>query len=500
MIEPKSKENQIWGDHLNVSPNETNISFCAGRDVKELPMADQELIPFDIWTNIAHSKMLLKIGVLNSDEFKQILSGLKEIFQLYEQGKFQLDPSKEDVHINIEFFLTHTKSIEGGKKIHSGRSRNDQVTTDMRLYMRNHLIAFLENLQNLIQVFQKVSFQERSTFMPGFTHYQPAMWTSFGHWVCHWIEGLLRAFQRLFADLEGMNYSPLGAAAAFGTAWPIDREYTADLLGFRGVQENTLDCITSRGEFETQVASNLSILMNQFSIIAQDLILLSHPYYAMVKIDDAFVTGSSIMPQKRNPDFAEVIKSKASMTHGTLQSLLGIQKGSISGFNRDSQQTKYLIMDLFRETMDVPVILSGVLETLVIDREKMLELCSTGFMNSADVADHLCRKYDLSFRDAYNLLARAVKYSEPSHQLTSAAINQALNEIGSKVRVTEKEMEFLNSPQKLMKEKIHTGAPSIAGVDKMIQSQKEKLIRAVQLVDEMKTSIEKSWKSCFDLL
>ena len=497
VMKQAGEKQQIWGARLNAPPDELNVQFCAGRDVFPLPMADEVLLEYDIWTNLAHSNMLHRVGVLNSSEMKEIKSVLIALHEEFKSGDFQLDSSKEDVHINVEQFITHSKGISSGKKIHTGRSRNDQVATDMRLYLRDRLIELINGLLGLIDCILNRASSEKESLMPGFTHYQPAMLTTAGHWLTSWSQALLRDLKRLFHAIDILNRSPLGAAASFGTSWPIDREYTAELLGFDGVEENSLDCIGSRGENESGIASGISLMMNHLSTISQDIILLSTPYYNMLEVDDRFVTGSSIMPQKRNPDFAEVIKSKASMSHGILVSLLGIQTGAMSGYNRDSQQTKYLIMDLFRECTVVPSILSGVCASMKFNRKVMRQHCQTGFMNSADVADWMAQKFELSFRDCYEVLSLAVKYSEKEGRLTVEALKKSIKQRGLSLVITEEEVDFLNSPEAMIRKKTHTGGPSTESVGRMILSQEKKMGVFKEDYLRIKSQIKKARDRCF---
>ena len=295
--------------------------------------------------------------------------------------------------------------------------------------------------------------------MPGFTHYQPAMVTSWGHWLCSYIQGLCRDLERLEFTLSLVNRNPLGAAAAFGTSWPIDRALTTKLLAFEKIDFNTLDCIVSRWENEAQLAHSISLLMNHLSIVAQDLIFLSHPYVGVIQIDDNYVTGSSIMPQKKNPDFAEIIKSKASLAHGMLSGLLSIQKGAMSGYNRDTQTSKYLIMDLIRECESAPLILQGVFESLKVNHKKMKELSETDFLNATDIADHLARKLNLPFRECYHLTAKSVKLSAPELKITNEALRKTLEEIGQPAEIAD-DMNNMQEPLKLIEQRLHHGSPS----------------------------------------
>jgi len=474
MTDNKTKKSQVWGGRFVESPLEANVRFCAGRDVAALPMADQLLVFYDLWTNLAHSKMLSEVGVLTAQEYQEIY----EVFTQIDAGEFILDPTKEDVHMNLEQYLIQNKGVLAGKKIHSGRSRNDQVSTDMRLYLRTEVLHTLQSVSLLIQSILNKAQSHTHSVMPGFTHYQPGMPSTVAHWLTSWSQGLLRDVQALLDNLSQLNQSPLGSAASFGTSWPINRERTAELLAFDQVQENSLDSISSRGEHEARVTASIALLMNRLSQVSQDLILWTTPFYQFAKIADRYVTGSSIMPQKRNPDFAEIIRAKAAQVSGTLTSLLGIQKGSMSGYNRDSQQTKYLIMDLFREVEDAPVILSGVLDTLEFNEEQLGKAAIQDFLNAADVADWLAQTFELSFRDCYEILSLAVKYSAlSSDRLTLEGLQQAVSEAGfdGKIQLTQTQVDELNDPVALIERKTHIGAPSPAAVSKMLTSQQAEL-------------------------
>ena len=497
MVKPKTRKAQVWGGRLSTPPDQMNIAFCSGRDVSSVPMADELLLPYDIWTNLAHVRMLQRCGILNHEECRALRNALIDIDVKARRGDFKLDPQKEDVHINIEHYITHALGIEAGKKIHTGRSRNDQSGTDIKLYLRDQLLAISENVRALITAILKKAAPELESVMPGFTHYQPAMLTTAAHWLTGWGQALLRDLERLHHDLEALNRSPLGAAAAFGTSWPIDREYAAQLLGFDRPDPNTLDCITARGEYEARAAATLSFLMNHLATIAQDMILLSMPYFGMMRIPDRYVTGSSIMPQKRNPDFAELIRGKAADCHGALMSLLGIQKGAMSGYNREYQLSKYVIMDAFRECLDAPLILAGVIDAMAFNRAEMRTKAQQGFMNSADVADVLAQKFKLSFRDCYELLSLAVKYSEDAGRLTRAGMEKAIGRLGLPVRLSRKDLELFNSPLLLLQQKGHTGSPAAASVKKMLDSQAQTLQQTGRRIGALYKRVQLARKQCF---
>ena len=489
------KRSQIWGNHLSNPPDEQNVLFCAGRDVHDIPMADQILLPFDIWTNRAHCIMLHKQEIISANCLEKILTGLGKLENLVEEGDFALDPEKEDVHINVEDFVTEDQGADAGGRMHIGRSRNDQTACDMRLYLRSSCLKLFFAVKNFASALLLQADENAESVMPGFTHYQPAMVTSWGHWLCSYIQGLCRDLERLAFALSLVNRNPLGAAAAFGTSWPIDRALTTKLLAFEKIDFNTLDCIVSRWENEAQLAHSITLLMNHLSIVAQDLIFLSHPYVGVIQIEDNYVTGSSIMPQKKNPDFAEVIKSKASLAQGMLSGLLGIQKGAMSGYNRDTQTSKYLIMDLVRECESAPVILQGVFESLTVNHEKMKELSETDFMNATDIADHLARRLNLPFRECYHLTAKSVKRSAPELKITNAALRKTLEEIGQPAEIAD-DMEDLQDPLKLLQQRLHHGSPSPEQTRLQVKEFAEQLDSLSTPLENMEKNILDAQESC----
>jgi len=455
----KNKHSQIWNSRIEKQASTQNVLFCAGRDVQKLPMADEILLPFDIWTNRAHCIMLREQNLISKSNLRSILTGLEKLEILVKSGEFVLDPAKEDVHINVESFITKNQGSDAGGRMHIGRSRNDQSACDMRLFLRSQSIKIFQDVKHLASTLLIQAEKHNESVMPGFTHYQPAMITTWGHWLCSYVQGFCRDLERLTLAISQINRNPLGAAAAFGTTWAIDRNLTTKLMAFEKVESNTLDCIVSRWENEAHLANVVTMMMVRLSIVAQDLIFLSHPYSNLIRIEDSFLTGSSIMPQKKNPDFAEIIKSKTSLAQGFLSSLLSVQKGNLSGYNRDTQVTKYLIMDLIRECESTPIILKDVFKSLIINTNEMRKKCETDFINSVDFADHLSRKLDLPFRECYNILARAVKLSESETKITASSLEKTIEELGHSTKIV-KDLEYLQQPQNILKERQHLGSPS----------------------------------------
>jgi len=456
----KDTSKTVWGGRMRSEPSLINIQYCAGRDPLTKPAADELLIPYDIWVNKVHSLMLFKQGIIDKKTAASILRALEEIAGLYRNGTFHVEKEKEDVHISLESRVARLAGEFAAGCLHTGRSRNDQTTTDCRLYIRDRILEFYSRLLKLVETILSVASDHTKTVMPGFTHYQPASLTSFGHFLISHAESMMRDLTRTGMTYEQWNTSPLGAAAGFGTSWDLDREYSARLLGFTSLQENSLDCITNRWEYETQVALCLAIFMNHLSILSQDLIFLSLEPRPMIEIDDAYVTGSSIMPQKRNPDFAEVTRARAASCHGLTMQLLSLSKGALSGYNRDTQWTKYAAIDLFDEIRFAPIVFSGVLSTLKVNAEEMADRCNRNFITAVDIADYIAQKKGLPFRASYKIVSEVVLECEKRGKLALDKLNRRLMKLGKKnLKLRQTEWAMLCSPARLLERKKHAGAP-----------------------------------------
>lgn len=476
----KSAKQQFWGERLKEAPEKANIEYCAGRDVSARPMADAVLIPFDCWQNLAHVTMLTEQGIVPKAASVKIKKAISEFESLAAEGKITLNPDKEDVHTNIEHFVADRLGKEISGYIHTGRSRNDQTTTVVRMFIRDRLVAFALELEALIDSILNCASKYENIPISGFTHYQPASITTVGHWFVSYAQMLARDLDRLWSSFERLNISPLGAAASFGTSWPIKRERTANLLGFGSVQENTMDCITNRWEMEAEAGTALEFCITHLSIISQDLILLSAPQFGIVEIADRFVTGSSIMPQKRNPDFAEVTRAKAVVAQNLVNSLFGIARGALSGYNRDTQWTKYLIIDLFDEVQQAPAIFRGVFNTLTINTEKAIESAKQNFVNAVDVADALAQESGLPFRTTYEIASKAVRLSEGLGSIDVEIVRELAKEAGAN-KVALK----VGSPAEIAAKKNHTGGTSGSAIKasvKKLKSRNSKLKQKFETV------------------
>ncbi|MCA9430858.1 MAG: argininosuccinate lyase [Candidatus Omnitrophica bacterium] len=445
------------------------VSFCAGRDVAGLPACDQALVQQDIATNEAALLALSKAGILNSDEAKKLAQALIELRGDLDSDPFVLDPDLEDVHINIEQALRQ-KAGDCAGKLHSGRSRNDQVACDLRLWHREKILTHLGETLGLLSLWLEQGEAEKGTVMPGFTHHQRAFITTWGHLLVSYVQAWLRDIERGWGVFERTNRSPIGAAAGFGTSWPLDRELMASWLGFDSVLENSADSVSSRIEVETDIAAWLAIWMNHCSLVAQDLILFSMEEFQWVALATEVTTGSSIMPQKRNPDFAEVIKGKTSLVHGILTSLLSMAKGQPSGYHRDSQYSKPLGQDLWREIEGVPTVLETVYGSLKLDRKAMKEATKGGFLEAAEWADTISRESGLPFREVYAVIGQAVDRCRKTGTLTRVAVNATLERNGLDYRVSVPTAKQLAHPEGLLEGRVSQGSPNPNRVQEQIES------------------------------
>jgi argininosuccinate lyase len=473
----------VWGHRLAGKPEELAVMYSAGRDVRSIPMADEILIPYDIWNTEAHDIMLYKQGIISKDEIKIILSSLLKVRELYEKGEFKLDPKKEDVHMNIESHIIEHFDQEAGRKIHTGRSRNDQIVCDMRLFLRDKALEMIDNLTKLIDVILGIAEQHLKTVMPGFTHYQHATISTFAHLLVSYAQALERDIRRFEFAYAIININPLGSAAGYGTSWKLDRELTTRLLGFDKVQENSIDCVSSRWEAEAEMASAFSFMMNHLSIACQDIIFMTTSEAGMIRLDDKFVGGSSIMPQKRNPASLEVTRAKTAIAHGLMQAILEIAKGSLSGYNRDSQYTKYLIFDLISECELAPVVIREVIRTMQVNKDTMRKLATVGFLNAVDVADYLTREFKLPFRQAYHIVADAVRLSDREGEITFSAINEALKSEGLELAIDQRDFEKLSIPEMNVSLKDHIGGPAPTAVSKVITNIQDEVSKHKEWLD-----------------
>ncbi|MBV1872088.1 MAG: argininosuccinate lyase [Gammaproteobacteria bacterium] len=395
-------EQKLWGGRFTESTDAFVEEFTASVSF------DQRLYRQDIQGSVAHCRMLAKVGVLTDAESDQILEGLSTVEKEIAAGEFEWSVSREDVHMNIEARLTDIIGTVG-KKLHTGRSRNDQVATDIRLFLRAEIDRILSEIDRLQQGLLSLAEREAGTIMPGFTHLQAAQPVTFGHHMLAWFEMLSRDHERLVDCRKRVNRNPLGAAALAGTTFPIDRAYTAELLGFEGICENSLDAVSDR-DFAIEFTAAASLLMTHLSRFSEELVLWSSSQFNFIDLPDRFCTGSSIMPQKKNPDVPELVRGKVGRVNGHLISLLTLMKSQPLAYNKDNQEDKEPLFDTVDTVLNSLRAYADMMPAVEVKESVMHEAALRGFSTATDLADYLVKK-GLPFRDAHEVVGQAVSYA-----------------------------------------------------------------------------------------
>ena len=374
---------------------------------------DQRMYKQDIQGSIAHARMLYKVGVLTAKEEDAIIKGLEHILSEIENDQMHWSIKQEDIHMNIESRLTQMIGVTG-KKLHTGRSRNDQVATDIRLYVRDQIDLIQQDLRRLQAGLVELAEREADTIMPGFTHLQTAQPVTFGHHMLAWYEMLVRDEERLLDCRKRVNSLPLGSAALAGTTYPIDREYTAELLGFDRVCQNSLDGVSDR-DFAIEFASWAAIFMMHLTRFSEELILWSSAQFQFIDLPDRFCTGSSIMPQKKNPDVPELVRGKSGRVYGHLVSLLTLMKSQPLAYNKDNQEDKEPLFDTIDTVRGCLRAFGDMMPALEVKRDNTYRAARNGFATATDLADYLVRK-GLAFRDAHEAVGLAVGHGVKTKQ------------------------------------------------------------------------------------
>lgn len=435
------------------------VAYCAGRDVTTKPMADARLVPWDVWTNLAHCAMLRRQGIIDGATLAAIAGALEKIEARWTAGDFALDPALEDVHINIERAVAGIAGEAPAGAMHTARSRNDQTATDIRLWLRDSILTVHCEIKEAVEALAEFARRHTRTVMAGWTHGQPAMPTTLGHWACGYAQALARDARALRDLWPMLNVSPLGAAAGFGTGWDIDRKLTAEWLGFDAPQANSLDCVSTRWEMESRVGSILAIMMNHLSCLGQDLIFLSSPPRRLIELNAAFTTGSSIMPQKRNPDFAEVTRARAASAQGLLLSTLNAGRGALSGYNRDTQWTKYWIMDLMDEVGAAPRVFALAIASIKVDAAGLARTAAAEFVTAVDLADAIASGRKVEFRRAYHVVGRSVAEDLAEGRFRLETVNRFMAEADIHPPLTPAELKHATDPELAINARKSLGGP-----------------------------------------
>ncbi|MDD6178318.1 MAG: argininosuccinate lyase [Clostridium sp.] len=392
---------QLWGGRFTKATEQKVFDFNASISF------DKNLFTQDVEGSIAHAVMLGKQGILTVEEKDAIVKGLAGIREDVEAGKLAIDETQEDIHSFVEATLIE-RIGDTGKKLHTGRSRNDQVALDMRLYTRAHVVETDNHLKELLHVILHTMEENLETYMPGFTHLQKAQPVTLAHHYGAYFEMFKRDRLRLKDIYARMNYCPLGAGALAGTTYPLDRNYTASLLGFEGPTLNSMDSVSDR-DYLIEYLAALSTIMMHLSRFSEEIIIWNSNEYGFVEIDDAYSTGSSIMPQKKNPDIAELVRGKTGRVYGALMSLLTTMKGLPLAYNKDMQEDKELTFDAIRTVENCLELFTGMLSTMKFKKDTMERSAVKGFTNATDAADYLVN-HGVPFRDAHGIIGRLVLY------------------------------------------------------------------------------------------
>ena len=451
---------QLWGGRFTKETDQLVYNFNASITF------DQKFYKQDIEGSIAHVTMLAKQGILTEQERDDIVRTLKEIRDEVESGRLEITSEYEDIHSFVEANLIDRLG-DTGKKLHTGRSRNDQVALDMRLYTRDELLHTDDLLKELLETILKIMEANTETIMPGFTHLQKAQPITLAHHMGAYFEMFKRDRLRLHDIYERMNYCPLGSGALAGTTYPLDREYTAELLGFYGPTLNSMDGVSDR-DYLIEFLSACATIMMHLSRFSEEIIIWNSNEYQFVEIDDAYSTGSSIMPQKKNPDIAELVRGKTGRVYGALMSLLTTMKGIPLAYNKDMQEDKELSFDAMDTVKGCIALFTGMLATMKFNKGKMRLSANNGFTNATDAADYLV-KHGVPFRDAHGIIGKFVLYCI---ERGIAIDDMSLDELKAICPVFEEDIYEEISMETCVNNRLTIGAPGKAAMEKVIEAEK----------------------------
>ncbi|BDU49459.1 argininosuccinate lyase [Haliovirga abyssi] len=454
---------KLWGGRFKNNTSEIMDKFNASITF------DKRMYEEDIRGSVAHSKMLAKQGIIKEEEQKKIEEGLFRILEEIKKDEFEFLISDEDIHMSIEKRLIEITGTVGGK-LHTARSRNDQVAVDIRLYLRKEIKEIEDLLKELQYVIVKKAEENKKVILPGYTHLQRAQPIVFGHHLMAYYEMIKRDLDRLKDCYKRVNQSPLGAGALAGTTFPIDREYVAKELGFEKATENSLDSVSDR-DFIIELNFVISMIMMHLSRFSEEIVLWSTTEFGFVTLDDRYSTGSSIMPQKKNPDAAELVRGKTGRVYGNLMGILTVMKGLPLAYNKDTQEDKEGVFDSI-DTVKLSLnVFVGMLETLKINEENMKNAIYAGFTNATDVADYLAKK-GMPFRDAHKVVGEIVLYCEQNKKLIS---DMKLEEYNKFSELFEEDITEKASIEGCVRERKSYGGTAYVEVERQIENAKKEL-------------------------
>lgn len=447
---------KLWGGRFTKETDKLVYNFNASISF------DQKFFRQDIQGSIAHATMLGAQGIISKDDSKKIVEGLKSILEDIESGKLEITDEYEDIHTFVEANLIE-RIGDAGKRLHTGRSRNDQVALDMKLYTRDEIGNVDEELRELLQVILRIMKENVETYMPGFTHMQKAQPVTVAHHFGAYFEMFKRDRSRLSDIFARMNYCPLGSGALAGTTYPLDREMTARLLGFTGPTLNSMDSVSDR-DYLIEFLDALSIIMMHLSRFSEEIIIWNSNEYKFVELDDAYSTGSSIMPQKKNPDIAELVRGKTGRVYGALMSLLTTMKGIPLAYDKDIQEDKELTFDAIDTAKGCISLFKGMIDTMTLNKDIMEASAKHGFTNATDAADYLVRK-GVPFRDAHGIIGQLVLYGIEHHK---ALDDFTLDEYKAVCDVFDDDIYDAISLKTCVEKRLTIGAPGKSAMDAVI--------------------------------
>ena len=452
---------QLWGGRFTKETDQLVYNFNASISF------DKKLYAQDIRGSIAHVMMLAKQEILTEAEKQQIIEGLEGILDDVEKGKLEITDKYEDIHSFVEANLID-RIGDAGKKLHTGRSRNDQVALDMKLYIRDEIAQIDQLLRTLLRTILGIMQENTETIMPGFTHLQKAQPITLAHHMGAYFEMFKRDHERMRDISKRMNTCPLGSGALAGTTYPLDRDYTAKLLGFGGPTLNSMDGVSDR-DYLLELLSALSIVMMHLSRFCEEVIIWNSNEYQFVEIDDAYSTGSSIMPQKKNPDIAELVRGKTGRVYGALTSLLTTMKGIPLAYNKDMQEDKEMSFDAIDTAKGCIALFTGMLSTMQFKKDNMHASAKNGFTNATDAADYLVN-HGVPFRDAHGIVGQLVLYCIEKN---IALDDMSLEEYKAISPVFEEDIYDAISMETCVNKRLTTGAPGKAAMEQVIQIYKQ---------------------------
>ena len=467
---------QLWGGRFTKQTDQLVFDFNASITF------DKRLFHEDVTGSIVHATMLAKQGILTEEERKSIIEGLTGILEDVDAGKLTIDETQEDIHSFVEATLID-RIGDAGKKLHTGRSRNDQVALDMRLYTRARVAETDGLLEKLLEAILDTMENNLETYMPGFTHLQKAQPITLAHHYGAYFEMFKRDRQRLADIYKRMNYCPLGAGALAGTTYPLDREYTAKLLRFEGPTLNSIDSVADR-DYLIEFLSALSTIMMHLSRFSEEIIIWNSNEYQFVELDDAYSTGSSIMPQKKNPDIAELVRGKTGRVYGALIALLTTMKGLPLAYNKDMQEDKEMAFDAMDTAADCITLFTGMTQTMKFRKDRMAKSAMNGFTNATDAADYLVGK-GVPFRDAHGIIGRLVLYCIEKDTSIDALSLEELHSISDKF---DEDIYDAISLKTCVEKRLTIGAPGEKMMKQVIEKNKEYLKN--DAIEEYQQSLE----------